>query len=548
MAIGRSLGGSGNFSDDLFRKHLDLNNKLKSSLERISKYIKRIHTLDDVEKKEVMGTLLPATFGRFSVGAIQTRNSEISQIRTIFDSIEWEDKEILKLLEGDGGLISIIDSENAEIGKFLVKKNGNPVDRSNIVEILISNYNASKQRVWEKLRTLLGQNETYRSTMLSRVEKDVDTMVIEYLDRYKNLENLILNKDSKNDMRWDGIYNVLNEIVEELAILRGTKFQDTFVNSITNKAKKTKVSERTFAENYFTHPNTFVDYFRIYGEKYKEYVIYSKLPEEQKKDIDKLLSNSCKLLFKGITVIEDKLKVDSESNDPDFDKLKSEFEIAYLDLEEKLRSESKFVGRLEECGIYGEDGITEGLKFKDFRKDSLKSGKTYKPLIERVIKYVLSITRKTSTFNKFKTYNSSHFNDGSSGHGSTGSMTDTEIKKAKDEFLKRVKAVAVFIKKIREHKNGEDETQIITDLKNALEYFLNISKDDDERKEMYKELFSKGFKNTINDTDVKMILNYSESIINSSDLRYIANTCISLLAEFERLKCFDNLNDFVNKA
>ena len=60
MSIGRSLGGSGNFSDDLFRKHLDLNNKLKSSLERIVKYIKRIHTLEDVEKKEVMGVLLPA--------------------------------------------------------------------------------------------------------------------------------------------------------------------------------------------------------------------------------------------------------------------------------------------------------------------------------------------------------------------------------------------------------------------------------------------------------------------------------------------------------
>ncbi len=424
MAIGKGLNASGANPNDVFRKHIDLNNKLKSHLERILKYIKRIHTLDDLEKKDVLG-FFSSWVGVGGINPLNKNNysyynDELSQMRTIFDSLEWEDKEILNLLEGPSGLLQTINIENDEITKFLSNPSPDIVEREKLNEKLIVTYNGQKQRIWENLRTLLGQKDQYTSSLIPKIQKDIEGIADYYLEQYGNLVKLILDEDNSSTMRWDGIYKNLYSIDKTLSMLSGN-IKGTFLNTIEQKSqiKKVNKDEVTFAKNYYASNKTFSDYFRKHEEIYKEYEIYSRLPEEEKKDIDRLLSESLSLLFKSVNKkISDKLKDDAGKSDKDFNNLKEEFEKAYGKLLEKLRVESNFDSKLEECGIFHEDGIENGMTFKEFRSKYLKPGNNQ--YVRRVIDYILTVERDKNAYNKFIENNKSHFKEGSGGSSSSG--------------------------------------------------------------------------------------------------------------------------------
>lgn len=486
MGIGKSLNNdekNNNHADDVFRKHLDLNNKLKSSLVRLVKYIKKIHTLDDVEKKDVVG-FLNGYFTTYSgVFSNQSWKNDIEQLRTIFDSLEYEDKEILNLLEGEKGLIPTIDMENQDISQFLALKESNLVERNNLIERLVNTYNSQKQRNWESLRNLLGQEEQYESQIIDRLEKDLEDMVLQYLESYNNLVVLILNEDNKNSMKWDGIYHSIYNIVQELSLFKGNEFKDSFINLITNKNGKKKVEERTFANNFFTSPNTFSNYFTIYNKEYENHEIYDGLPEEQKKQIDKLLAESLSLLFKGISRIEKKLKEKAEEEDEDFDGLKKSYKQAYAQLADKLRVEGKFFGKLEDCIIFGEDGIEEGTTLKDFEEKYLKKGKKNHDYIKNVTSYLRTLSGNNEAFKKFKIVNREHFNDSSSisdddeddTFKNAQKIDENNIESVFNEIKSNIGSQISLISQIIENKDNYDADKIKEEVRSSLnDSFLSI--------------------------------------------------------------------------
>jgi len=484
-------GNGANRIEKLIRDHFDYNNALKESIKTIISYVEKIKSLDDVEKKEVLGF--------FSIYV--TFKNDLEQMRTIYDKLEQDLPDVMEKLKQ---MVIIIENENKEIFDFLNKPKANIIERDNLIENLKTKYNAQKVRLWQELGLKLGQNVNYTTTMLDRMEENESAMAKKFLGLYLELEELIKHPDGKNGMRWDGIYQNLKSMTDMMRILSGS-YKENFIAVVWNiqEEKKTK-NAKPFAENFFNSPKTFDNYFRIYGEEYKEYEIYSKLPEEQKKSIDKLLSESLSLLFKGIKSIEDKLKEDKDKNDAEFETLKSEYEIAYSSFVKKLISDTSFKSKTspEECKIYGVDGL-KGVKFKDFRSTNLKPGKINKEIIAKVISYLEVISSEDDAYESFKKNNGIYFNSSNSSSSSSSggdkwyknaadyedihqvisyvesesgnliNSSDTNWKQnlavAKPKVLESIQVTAKYLNKKRSKINDSD--RFISELKNIYEIF-----------------------------------------------------------------------------
>lgn len=545
-------GDSGNNGfDKLLKFQLDKNNSLKEHLNIIIKLIERGNSLDTVEKDEILNFFEPwvgyEISGSSVINTKKINNNDFSQMKIIFQKLELEHKEITEMLKK---MIVIGDNENKLISDFLNQKSFSKMERETLVEKIKVNYQAEKIRLWEQLRLKFGETSKFEEFELNRTEETLLIIVKSAFELYVTLEKLILNKNGK-DMRWDAIYKQLLEIEKKLSKITG-KYKEEFLTNLKSISDENRNSKNSyqFYLNYFNVHQTFSDFLTYYKEKYESHDIYSNLDEDQKKKIDKLLTNSLSILFDKIKNISKILKEQTDKDDEEFKKLKNEYKSTFVALNNYLSVDNKkFKGPLIDCSISGLSRVKEGkISLKDFEIKYLKASKENKVIIEEIIqrlKQVLSGNDKR----KFEEDNIIYFNKTNfSSGGFSDNLDENEIKKIKDEFMKKVKAIAIFIKKIKETEDDGNKTQIITDLKNTLQYFLDVKSNEDERKEFYRELFNKGFKNTINDDDIDSIIRISKAIINSNDLDSILTDCIGLLNHFKRLKCFEDINEFIKKV
>ncbi|MCA9459037.1 MAG: hypothetical protein KC550_00650 [Nanoarchaeota archaeon] len=321
--------------DIALKNHFDLNNSLRHILMGIIDKLEKFSSLEENEKKEVFGLIKDITYrgNSYDSGTVSNiarvnglSTSEVTddsryfvQMKTIFDNLSRENSELLEFVKK---MISIIDEENKNINGYLNKSTIELNDRNKLIDDIKVKYHAEKQRLWGQVRLELGQFATYAEAEFNRTEETERQIVSRYINIYLALEKLVMNKDVKNDVRWDGIYRRLEELVELLYKISSNKYQKSFegnldkeIMTLGNKLNSyDKIDIEQLARNYFNMPDTFKAYFALHKKEFVDKV-YSQLGEDAQKEIDKRLSEHLRLLYKDIKYVENKLKTDKEEGE-----------------------------------------------------------------------------------------------------------------------------------------------------------------------------------------------------------------------------------------
>jgi len=424
-------------------------NAFRESINSIKNLVKKKEGLTEVDKSEVVGFLsqFSGYEGLESYRYNNGENNKLTQMQIIYDKLDQDSEEISSKCND---LVKIIEEELGKISDFLNRKSFTVDEFNELFNFLVINFQKRIYNVFNQITLKLGENNKLTESEFELVKENEEKIVLRFIDIYVEFENNVLNKEGK-DMRWNAIYIGLGEIKKLLSRV-GSKtenFLGILMDTITSKKGKIKGDTidncYTFCSNYLKARKTFEDYIIHYQKSFKSPQIYSEIAknEDQKKEIDKLLSNSLNMLFNGIDNVKKVLDENRDKDDDKFKKLKDEYLKTFQSLNSNLSNNKKykFDGALIDCEISGLSHIeNRKIILSEFNKNYLKP--EFKTLIEEVTQKLKDIIND-KFLEQFKNDNLSNFPE------------KTNEASGNDEDLnKRFKAIEEAIDKIHVELTG----------------------------------------------------------------------------------------------